>query len=600
MWAELLLGLTLVCAAADAKYWNSTTTCAFPSMVLSTFHQAPRSIPGGNAMELLVDVIVAPSSFVLKKQPRVTAAVSSDGLLSLKTDYTGFAVLPLELNEILHRVEVQVDVAGGGGAWHTALRPQVESICLQTNITDGACARLFSEVVTIQDWVRSDTAHHADCTALSFPRLDQNRIRVCVNLTEIAPMSNSSTVNHCRPIDALQQSFRLQHVVPGRTYVAQTYVASIGAVSGYKESDPATLSFTHAPLAMTSPRHGANVLSTRVEIHWTRPTPRNDQLCVFVNETASTCVDGDAASVILENLNPGTTTLQLISSMQSSPRISVHVMDAASALSLAFVTACDEVYMQNGRLANLVGSIHYWEPSTTIEIYDLGLSAASRAEIQTWRRTTLLQLPFDQLPHHFRDLRRTYAFKPWGLVQALGRTRHVLWIDANMELRRPVDDIRAILAQHGVFYTVQRQRFPNTRFHAAATIRRFNCTVPLYSRPQVPAGLQAYTRGSWAYDHVLQPLVACAMDDTCIAPPGTNRSNHRQDQTVLNAILCGLDVNTSLVHEDVKFWLSSHVDDLSEPLQPTPDPTHTNDVVIYTRRDHPWKPYTSYIDRVTG
>ena len=170
-------------------------------------------------------------------------------------------------------------------------------------------------------------------------------------------------------------------------------------------------------------------------------------------------------------------------------------------------------------------------------------------------------------------------------------------MDANMELRRPLDEIRSLLSEKGHFLTIQRPKFPNARFHHPEAVRNLGCYAEPETRFQVAAGFMGYAKGSHAYINILLPLVHCAMDKMCIAPPGTNRSNHRQDQTALNSILCAL--NWTDVEEDVKWWLSSHIDDSQEALQPTADPTDWNRLVVYTRREDPLKPYMGKLLHIT-
>ena len=227
-------------------------------------------------------------------------------------------------------------------------------------------------------------------------------------------------------------------------------------------------------------------------------------------------------------------------------------------------------------------------------VYDLGLSDLSKKQLSNWKNVQLETFPFEDLPPHFRQLKQTYSFKPWGLWKTLQEHEYTLWIDANMELRRPLDEVRYILATKGHFFTIQRPLFPNTRFHSPQVVQSLGCHAPIHSCHQVPAGLQGYRLGSQAYHQVLEPLVQCARVQECIAPKGTNRSNHRQDQTVLNAILCALDWQD--IQTDPKWWLSTHIDDEHEDLQPTKDPHEWNSMVIYTRRDHPYKPYRRDLD----
>lgn len=141
-----------------------------------------------------------------------------------------------------------------------------------------------------------------------------------------------------------------------------------------------------------------------------------------------------------------------------------------------------------------------------------------------------------------QNLVRTYAFKSWALADALRHvSAHVLWVDANVELRRPLDGVRARLQRDGHFLTRQLFPFPNPHFHRTSVVRALGCRAPPWSRPQCWAGVQGYANASWAARRVLAPTLACVLDPSCVAPPGANRSNHRQDQTVLNAVACALE-----------------------------------------------------------
>ena len=59
------------------------------------------------------------------------------------------------------------------------------------------------------------------------------------------------------------------------------------------------------------------------------------------------------------------------------------------------------------------------------------------------------------------------------------------------------------------------------------------------SDPRVPncnGAFLGFSGPGAAYDRVLVPWERCALDRDCIAPPGSDRSNHRQDQAVLSVL----------------------------------------------------------------
>ena len=61
------------------------------------------------------------------------------------------------------------------------------------------------------------------------------------------------------------------------------------------------------------------------------------------------------------------------------------------------------------------------------------------------------------------------------------------------------------------------------------------------------------------------PAFRCGMSGGCIAPPGTNRGNSRQDQTVINlaAYTALYDLRGALVvYTDEKYWRFDRFDEL--------------------------------------
>jgi hypothetical protein len=65
----------------------------------------------------------------------------------------------------------------------------------------------------------------------------------------------------------------------------------------------------------------------------------------------------------------------------------------ALASGLVLVTGASERYFEQRILHNLVGSVHFWEPQATVQVWDFGLSPESKATIKTWRNVILCSLP---------------------------------------------------------------------------------------------------------------------------------------------------------------------------------------------------------------
>jgi hypothetical protein len=108
---------------------------------------------------------------------------------------------------------------------------------------------------------------------------------------------------------------------------------------------------------------------------------------------------------------------------------------------LVVVTAASSEYFERAR--NLVGSLHVWQPGTSILLYDLGLDVEQAAAATTWRNVELRRLGGEGLPHYVSWTgweTSTYAFKPLVVAESLQFHACVLWLDSGIELRqvRPI------------------------------------------------------------------------------------------------------------------------------------------------------------------
>jgi hypothetical protein len=211
-------------------------------------------------------------------------------------------------------------------------------------------------------------------------------------------------------------------------------------------------------------------------------------------------------------------------------------------------------------------------------------------EISSWKNVKLVQMPLTELPAHMGDP-GSYAFKPWVVRDALVRHPHVLWIDANAELRRPVDRLAEHIAVVGHFFVTHPYAFPNTQFHHPETVARFGCSALPATRQHCATTFIGIKRDGWAHQALVNPLAACALETDCINPVNSSRANHRQEQTVLNAIMCGIDA-PPICLDDKRWRMTSDFENNDDPWQPTTDETDWNDMSLYTRRNDPLKQYT--------
>ncbi|KAJ8605624.1 hypothetical protein CTAYLR_000095 [Chrysophaeum taylorii] len=243
------------------------------------------------------------------------------------------------------------------------------------------------------------------------------------------------------------------------------------------------------------------------------------------------------------------------------------------------VTAADAPYFP--RLSNLVGSLQTWEPELPVVVFDLGLDAAEAETASRWRNVRRVT------PFFFEWTTTTtttdvglVGWKAWVILQILREEeRSVLWLDANTEVRSPLDEVLAAIDETGYFLTVAGHRFPTAKTVRPATLAFFGCEAPFASLPECTSAFVGVKPKSRFHLDVLPKVAACSANRTCLYPPDSvGNTNQRRDQSALNAALCQFAIECTTA--DRRFWMWHG----QKSFLPTEDPFSQNGMVLFSRR----------------
>lgn len=184
----------------------------------------------------------------------------------------------------------------------------------------------------------------------------------------------------------------------------------------------------------------------------------------------------------------------------------------------------------------------YPEPgSVTLIVWDLGLAPENRAALeQSFSRPDVSwkQFNFGRYPDfvNIQVEAGQYAWKPaliWETAQTFpGDT--LVWMDAGNRILRPLLRLQTALEKEGVYSpmssgTIQRWTHPRT----LALMGIGNRLDRLDCRNGACIGLAL--RKPWVQQLLEEWKTACLQKEV-IAPPGSNRKNHRQDQAIFTIV----------------------------------------------------------------
>jgi hypothetical protein len=211
-------------------------------------------------------------------------------------------------------------------------------------------------------------------------------------------------------------------------------------------------------------------------------------------------------------------------------------------------------------LKNLLYTISIFEPSTRTVVYDLGLKAEQVVELEKagWKITPF---PFEKYPPHLniKVNRGEYAWKP-VIIAGTAKTNEggVLWLDSGDLLVRKLDRTRQCLKNNGFYSPTSQGNI--RRWTHPLTLQYLGVSPDLLDKPNRNGAMVGFNLMYPGIPELLERWKQCALDVQCIAPPGSSRSNHRQDQAVLSVLVYQMQAKQGLVLENKFLDVSVHND----------------------------------------
>lgn len=226
---------------------------------------------------------------------------------------------------------------------------------------------------------------------------------------------------------------------------------------------------------------------------------------------------------------------------------------------LVIVTGADRKYFPD--LRQLLESVFTHEAESKVIVYDLGLKETQRRElVKTYPGISIRSFDFAKYPEYF-DIKKNageYAWKPVIIADVFEEFKtQIIWMDSRNILVERLNDVRRIIRFIGVY---SPKAFGNVKDWTHPETRRYLNVKPwLLNRHNLSAGAAAFRYQSARARKIVDAWRHCALTKGCIAPEGSNRSNHRQDLSVFT-VLCHQNGVTRfmprkrlnfLIHQDV-------------------------------------------------
>ncbi len=200
------------------------------------------------------------------------------------------------------------------------------------------------------------------------------------------------------------------------------------------------------------------------------------------------------------------------------------------------VTGADKTHYKS--LVNLMRSIGTWEPNARVVVYDLGLDRHQRKDLAlSFPSADIRVFDYSKYPDYF-DIRKNageFAWKPVIFSDVFFETRSsVCWFDAGNIVTEPLTRLRKIVQWTGFYSPFGKDTVAD--WTHPSTLAFLKSDKSILKKHTLAGGCIAANFRFPKARLFVEKWRECALIKECIAPPGSNRYNHRQDMSVMTIL----------------------------------------------------------------
>ena len=197
-------------------------------------------------------------------------------------------------------------------------------------------------------------------------------------------------------------------------------------------------------------------------------------------------------------------------------------------------------------LKNLLISIHKHEPKLEVVIIDIGLTEKQIVYLNNNFNYKIKKFNFDKFPKFFKEYDLdgklgSYAWKAPALLNEFSKSdKNIIYLDAGCELRKSLKFLKFIILKNG-FYSPESSNNVEYWTHPH-TLKIMKAEKSLLRKRNFSSGIVGMVIGDKKNEKIIEEWAKFSENKDVLAPKGSSRKNHRQDQSILNI----------LVHQNLK------------------------------------------------
>ena len=223
---------------------------------------------------------------------------------------------------------------------------------------------------------------------------------------------------------------------------------------------------------------------------------------------------------------------------------------------LVIVSASDNEFYES--LLQLIKSVNTYESDSKFIIYDIGLEEDQKNNLINDNSIEIRDFKFENYPKFVRERDEfgklgAYAWKSIIMYEVLKNEKEdiVIWLDAGNKLTGSLKRLKRVVS-FNKFYSPLSSGDLKEWCHIK-TLDYFKVPKSLYKKPNLTGGIVAFDGSNDEARELAEQWFFYSNIKECISPDGSNRNNHRQDQSLLS-ILFYLDKALKFSPKTKKFF----------------------------------------------
>ena len=216
-------------------------------------------------------------------------------------------------------------------------------------------------------------------------------------------------------------------------------------------------------------------------------------------------------------------------------------------------------------LINLLNSLRKYEPKTEVIVINLGLSENEINHLKENFRYEIKNFDFKNNPDFLstRDEYNKlghYAWKPISIYTEFKNTeKNILWLDAGCLINKELSLLKFIINKNG-FYSPQSSDNIEKWTHKQ-TLKLLKAPNSILKKRNVSGGILGFAKKSYQIEELLTTWYKNSINEKIIAPSGSSRLNHRQDQAILSVLIHKFNLSGATPRTHRIFGILKHQDD---------------------------------------